>query len=132
MTIHEEIKKSEYVLYSDEDILLTLDYDPISIGHVLILPQQSYLDIDDLPPLVLHKIAKAAQVYIRLVKLKFSTRGYSIMQNGGRCNDIGVFHMHVFPRFSEDEFGYQNKEVNHSIDCDNLRQQLKDEVNEYR
>ena len=106
MTIHEQIMKSENVLFSDDDILIVLDIDPITLGHVLILPIKSYVDIDEVPEFVLRKIFRAAQVYVGIMKAKYAPNGYSIMQNGGGYNDIGVFHLHVFPRFEKDEFGY--------------------------
>ncbi len=29
-----------------------------------------------------------------------------MMQNGGAFNDVGHFHLHIFPRFSKEEFGW--------------------------
>ena len=31
---------------------------------------------------------------------------YSIMQNGGQFCDFGHFHLHLFPRYPNDEFGW--------------------------
>ena len=28
--------------------------------------------------------------------------GYSIIQNGGKFNDAGHYHMHIFPRYTGD------------------------------
>ena len=36
--------------------------------------------------------------------------GYSIMQNGGEFNDIGHYHLHIFPRFKGDGFGWTSGE----------------------
>ena len=108
MSIHEQIKKSDNIIYQDEELLLVLDIDPISKGHALILPQKSYKDIDDLPKALLNKIMKWAQNYVEVLKEEYHPKGYSIMQNGGDYNDIDVFHLHVFPRFKEEEFGYRN------------------------
>lgn len=115
MSIHEEIKQSKGLIYQDEDIIVALDIDPISIGHVLILPQGAYLDLDDLPTKVLNKINRCAQLYIRLLRAKFSPLGYSMMQNGGLFNDIGVFHMHLFPRFKREEFGFQHTKASRQM-----------------
>ena len=128
MTIHEEIKNSDYVIYSDADILVSLDFDPISKGHVLILPQESYLDIDDLPFPILTKIFKAAQCYIKLAGQKFGGKGYSMMQNGGAYNDIDVFHLHVFLRFIEAEFGYKKENKSGAIDVEEFKEILKSEL----
>lgn len=124
MSIHDEIKQSNYVLFSDLDILVVQDFDPISKGHALILPQDSYLDIDDLPHRVLLKIFKAAQVYIQILERAFPAKGYSMMQNGGKFNDIDVFHLHVFPRFDELEFGFHSKPLKSDIDINKLKGEL--------
>lgn len=45
--------------------------------------------------------------------------GYSIMQNGGKFNDIGHYHLHIFPRYENDGFGWiygeEPKEVSSEI-----------------
>lgn len=45
--------------------------------------------------------------------------GYSIMQNGGKFNDIGHYHLHIFPRYENDGFGWiyndDRKNVNAEI-----------------
>ena len=32
------------------------------------------------------------------------------MQNGGRFNDIGHYHLHIFPRYENDGFGWKFSE----------------------
>jgi histidine triad (HIT) family protein len=98
MTIHEKIKASEYIIFSDIEILVVLDFDPITKGHVLILPQTPYKDIDEIPEQVLNKVFKVAQLYVKVVKSKYFVKGYSIMHNGGDFNDIDVFHLHLRAR----------------------------------
>ena len=132
MTIFEEIKLSKNVLFRDKDLFIVLDIDPISKGHILILPQLPYIDIDEIPERLLLKIFKSAQVYIRLAKVKFKAIGYSIMQNGGEFNDLGVFHLHVIPRQKENDFGYIKKERSQSIDVNQLRRWMKKEIENER
>ena len=28
------------------------------------------------------------------------------MQNGGKFNDVGHYHLHIFPRYTQDGFGW--------------------------
>lgn len=102
----EILKNNEYEVYKDDLITVLFDYDPISKGHILILPNDHYLDIDEIPDRVLTRIFQLAKVHVRLLKEKFQPKGYSMMQNGGVFNDIEHFHLHVFPRFSKEEFGW--------------------------
>jgi len=109
MKKHEEIKNSDNLIYQNDEILIVLDIDPISEGHILILPQVHYKDIDELPLTLLFRIMEAAQKYMSLLKEKYSPKGFSMMQNGGDYNDIDVFHLHVFPRFNNDDFNWKSE-----------------------
>lgn len=94
------------IVYEDQWVSLFFDMDPISKGHALIIPNEHYLDIDEVPDKVLEQIWKCAKVYVGLLKHYFKPTGYSMMQNGGAFNDIGHYHLHVFPRQSPEEFGW--------------------------
>ena len=37
------------------------------------------------------------------------------MQNGGEFNDIGHYHMHVFPRYKGDGFGWTFSDKKHNF-----------------
>lgn len=43
---------------------------------------------------------------IEILKVEFKPDGYTIMQNGGYFNDIGHFHLHIFPRYKDDGFSW--------------------------
>ncbi len=94
------------IIYEDEEILSFLDIDPINNGHLLIIPKKHCLDLDDLDVDTAVHITKFAMKATEVLKELFKPDGYSIMQNGGYFNDIGHFHMHVFPRYKGDGFGW--------------------------
>jgi len=126
----EKLKNNEYEVYKDDLVTVLFDYDPISKGHILILPNDHYLDIDEIPDEVLTKIFQLAKVHVRLLKEKFQPKGYSMMQNGGAFNDIEHFHLHVFPRFSKDEFGwtYANKVDAAATQYDHLKELFRADI----
>ena len=78
----------------------------ISKGHALIITNEHYLDIDEIPDRVLEQVWRLAKIYVGLLKQYFKPAGYSMMQNGGAFNDIGHYHLHVFPRNSSEEFAW--------------------------
>lgn len=102
----ELLHQQQKIIYQDQWISLFFDIDPIAKGHALIIPNQHYLDIDEVPDPVLEQACRCAKAYVGLLKQHLAPAGYSIMQNGGIFNDIGHFHLHVFPRFSAEEFGW--------------------------
>lgn len=99
-------REQEKMVYQDQWVSLFFDMDPISKGHALIITNEHYLDIDEIPDRVLEQVWKCAKVYVGLLKRHFKPTGYSMMQNGGAFNDIGHYHLHVFPRHSPEEFAW--------------------------
>lgn len=98
------------IIYEDDKICCFLDIDPINEGHILIIPKTHYLDIDELDEDTSIAIMKFSIVMTKVLKKVFSPDGYSIMQNGGIFNDVGHYHMHIFPRYKGDGFGWSFKD----------------------
>ncbi len=103
---------SAEIIYEDEIIISFLDSDPINEGHLLIIPKKHYLDLDELDEDAAVHIMKFSIKAIRALKKIFNPEGYTIMQNGGYFNDIGHYHMHIFPRYKGDGFGWTYGEGN--------------------
>ena len=126
-----EIVKGESpvnLIYQDELIMSFLTIEPLNEGHVLIIPKNHYLDADEIPTEILLSIMALSQKIIKVIKEKYSPDGYSIMQNGGEFNDIGHYHMHVFPRYKGDGFGWTFGDANHDF-SQSLATELKDRLN---
>jgi diadenosine tetraphosphate (Ap4A) HIT family hydrolase len=104
-------EKKTHMIYEDELICSFLDLDPINPGHILIIPKKHYLDLDELDEPTLLAIIMHTRNLVEVLKKAFIPGGYSIMQNGGEFNDVGHFHMHVFPRYNGDGFGWTYGEV---------------------
>lgn len=83
-----------------------MDMEPINEGHVLIVPKDHYLDVEEVPTDVLNHLMAVSQKIVKAIKTTYNPDGYSIMQNGGAFNDIGHYHLHVFPRYNGDGFGW--------------------------
>ena len=116
------------LVYEDDILMAFLDYDPINEGHVLVVPKQHYLDIDELPCEILSHLINVSKKIVCALKETYHPEGYSIMQNGGEFNDVGHYHMHIFPRYIEDGFGWsygsKEKAVNAEI-AERIRKQLR-------
>jgi diadenosine tetraphosphate (Ap4A) HIT family hydrolase len=103
------------LVYQDELIMCFLDIYPFNEGHVLIIPKTHYLDTDEIPDETLLAMMYLSKKIVKIIKEKYSPDGYSIMQNGGEFNDIGHYHMHVFPRYKGDGFGWTIPDINHKV-----------------
>jgi diadenosine tetraphosphate (Ap4A) HIT family hydrolase len=102
------IRKEEpsNIIYEDELVCCFLDIDPINEGHILIVPKQHHSDIDYLDNETLLRITKLSVKFVSVIKKEYNPDGYTIMQNGGIFADFGHYHLHVFPRYDDDEFGW--------------------------
>ena len=116
------------IIFEDDLICCFLDIDPINEGHVLIIPKKHYLDIDELDKETSTRIMDFSIVMTKVIKNIFKPDGYTIMQNGGIFNDVGHYHMHIFPRYKEDGFGWKSKDMQKESNLSVLKIKLKDEL----
>ena len=63
------------------------------------------------PLMSLHVVMEISRLLVKTLKQSFELDGYSIIQNGGQFNDIGHYHMHVFPRYKDDGFGWKFNDI---------------------
>lgn len=103
------------LVYEDDLIMCFLTNTPINEGHVLIIPKNHYLDTDEIPTEVVTSMMVLSKRIVKVIKEKYSPDGYSIMQNGGEFNDIGHYHLHVFPRYKGDGFGWTFSDKKHDF-----------------
>lgn len=99
-------EKSCLRVYEDELVVAFMDIDPINEGHILLIPKAHYLDVDEMPDEVLSHLMIVSKKIVSALKKIYNPNGYSIMQNGGEFNDVGHYHLHIFPRYKGDGFGW--------------------------
>lgn len=102
-------------IYEDSMVIAFLDVEPINEGHVLLIPRDHYLDADEMPIEILIHLTEISQKLISAIKKTYRSPGYSIMQNGGIFNDIGHYHMHIFPRYEDDKFSWTSDTKYHDF-----------------
>lgn len=113
------------IVYEDDLVCCFLDIDPINEGHVLIVPKKHCNDIDNLDDETLLRITSLSSKLTKVIKKAFNPDGYTIMQNGGIFTDFGHYHLHIFPRYKDDEFGWTCKELTNPSSLEIVRENLK-------
>jgi len=93
-------------VYEDELVMAFMDMDPINEGHILLVPKEHYLDVDEIPDETLSRLMIVSKKIVSALKDVYKPDGYSMMQNGGAFNDVGHYHLHIFPRYHGDGFGW--------------------------
>jgi len=111
------------IVFENDLVKCFLDKEPINEGHILIIPKAHYLDVDELPDNIACEIMRVSQRILKSLRQCYVFPGYSMMQNGGIFNDVGHYHMHIFPRYEQGDFGWTYSEM--KIDVCNQKVALK-------
>ncbi|MGC3837139.1 HIT family protein [Moritella viscosa] len=114
MTIVEKIVAREIdavIVYESEFVIAFANHDPINFGHILICPIQPYESFIDLPRVIHNEINDVAKDLFQRINDKFSPDGISFIQNNGRFNELSHYHLHIFPRFEDDQFGWKSSDL---------------------
>ncbi len=89
--------------YEDDKIKIIMNIDPITNGHLLVLPKEHVVDIKDIDiDLIAYAITKIKELYNDL-KEKLNCEGLTICENNELGQDIHHFHLHLIPRYKDDE-----------------------------
>lgn len=98
------------ILYKDEVCTAFLDIQPINQGHVLVIPNEHYPRLTDLPPEVGGRLFQVGQqVAAAIPKSGVKCEGVNFFLADGKAAMQEVFHihLHVIPRYEGDGFGFE-------------------------
>lgn len=115
-------------VYEDEIVMAFMDMEPINEGHILLVPKEHYLDVDEIPDEVLAHLMMVSKKIVSALKETYKLDGYSIMQNGGVFNDVGHYHLHIFPRYVGDGFGWTYGNENKNVNAE-IAKRIRDRIN---
>ncbi|RXK18329.1 HIT family protein [Macrococcus sp. DPC7161] len=93
------------IIYESEHFKVVFDIDPIQAGHVLIISKAHYMNYLELPEEVLMDLVSVERKLIEVFESQMYCYATTIARNNGNAMDTGThFHVHVIPRYKEDEF----------------------------
>lgn len=99
--VNKEINSS--TVYEDELVKVFLDVNPITNGHMLIIPKKHHENILDMDnEVIMHSIKLIKEKLYPLVKTKLNCDGLTISQNNFYGQEVKHFHIHVIPRYTND------------------------------
>lgn len=108
MLRREEIEVTK--LYEDEILTVVLDIQPVNSGHLLIFPKECVQLMTDLDDSILqHMITIAKKMNQALRNSGLPCEGVNLFMADGEAamQEIPHCHLHVFPRFAKDGFGFR-------------------------
>lgn len=95
------------VVYEDEHAMAFLDIQPITPGHVLVIPKNHADSIIEVSPEDAGHIMRVSQIVDRALReSELRCEGVNLFLADGKAagQDVDHVHMHVFPRFPGDGF----------------------------
>lgn len=95
------------IVYEDNACLAFMDIQPVTPGHVLVVPRSHYVGLADLPPEIGGHLFQVGQIIADGIKRsKIPCEGVNFFLADGKVAFQTVFHahLHVIPRTVDDGF----------------------------
>jgi histidine triad (HIT) family protein len=91
-----------YMVFRDDVAAAFLDYRPLAIGHLLLVPVIHYAVLDDVPDNVMAALAVRAKHLSRAVVQVMDSDGSFVALNNVVSQAIPHVHIHIVPRRERD------------------------------
>ena len=83
-----------------------MDVSPVTDGHLLIIPKQHYVNLNDIDLNTLTHIQSVAKEMFELFKKKLNVDGLTLTQNNEYGQQVKHYHLHIIPVFEEEKKEY--------------------------
>lgn len=105
-------------VYEDNDFFAFLDIQPVSIGHILIIPKKHIMWMQEADDKTIAEIFKLSKKLMLAIKKGLECDYVQVSIVG---TDVPHFHIHLIPRYFNDNLPkfstrkYTNKEIQNTI-----------------
>lgn len=98
-------------IYEDEKIKIIMNINPITNGHLLVIPQQHMVNINDIDiDIVNHSFKVIRDIIYPQLKEKLNCKGLTLSQNNELGQEIKHYHIHLIPRYEDDNIDFTHNE----------------------
>jgi histidine triad (HIT) family protein len=96
-------------VYEDERVLAFLDVNPLSDGHVLVVPKEAAAQLHELSEESAAALGRVLPRLCRAVMAATGATAYNVLQNNGAAAHQAVFHVHfhIIPKNETRGLGIQ-------------------------
>ncbi|MBD3250769.1 MAG: HIT domain-containing protein [Candidatus Pacebacteria bacterium] len=103
-----EGQKPAYKIYQDEQTLAFLDIFPVAKGHTLVVPKNHFQLVEEGSEQYLAAILPAAKKVAQHLKQKLNWQAANLIINNGKAAGqvIPHLHLHIIPRYSDDQLEF--------------------------
>jgi len=93
--------------YQDDTIVAFMDVQPITHGHMLVLPREHAVLMTDINETAAMRTFRVARKLAAVARHTLGASGVNLLVMDGEAayQDVPHFHVHVIPRYPNDGFG---------------------------
>ena len=94
-------------VYQDDTVVAFMDIQPITQGHMLVVPREHAVLMTDANETVAMRTFKVARRLAGVARQTLGASGVNLLVMDGEAayQDVPHFHVHVIPRYPRDGFG---------------------------
>lgn len=85
------------VLYENDYIIIFMDANPDSPGHILVIPKKHITDFTEMDDDTIKEINKGAKLMEKLITEKLNPDGIKLVVNYGTLQVVKHYHLHLIP-----------------------------------
>src|SRR5215467_703952 len=95
------------LVYEDDTVVVLMDIQPITQGHMLVVPREHAVLMTDLNETAAMRTFRVARRLAAVARQTLGAGGVNIFVADGEVafQDVPHFHVHVIPRYQNDGFG---------------------------
>lgn len=122
-----EGKIPSYTLYEDENVIAFLDISQVTKGHTLVVPKKHVENMLECDEETLAQVMKVAKAFGSHLLQACDAKGMNILSNINEVAGQSVphFHVHLIPRYREDDACVIRFEESEAQDLESLAKQLQ-------
>ena len=108
------IKKEipSYKILENDSLYVFMDINPISNGHLLIIPKQHVVTVLDIKKdFITEALEIIKEKLYPLLKAQLNIDGLTITQNNFLGQDVKHYHIHLIPKYNKDNNYYEKKNL---------------------
>ncbi|HKV86654.1 MAG TPA: HIT domain-containing protein [Candidatus Dormibacteraeota bacterium] len=93
--------------YEDDTVVAFMDVQPITQGHMLVVPRQHGMLMNDVDETAAMRTFRVARKLAGVARQTLGASGVNLLVMDGEAafQDVPHFHVHVIPRYAKDGFG---------------------------
>jgi len=92
------------ILYRNDSVTVFMDINPVTPGHLLVIPNKHFENMNDVEDQYLFEIARLSKKMGIVLENALGATGFNVLVANGRSAQQSVFHLHfhVIPRYEND------------------------------